>query len=53
MKLRRDPHDILNNLTALRLVPRIVSGGSTPPLFHSHTIEGLNEIRPGTYISTT
>ncbi|MCL4793468.1 MAG: alanine racemase [Bryobacteraceae bacterium] len=49
-KLRRDLHDILNNLTALRLVPRIVSGGSTPLLFHSHTIEGLNEIRPGTYI---
>lgn len=49
-KLRRDLHEILTTLTALRLVPRIVSGGSTPLLFHSHTIEGLNEIRPGTYI---
>jgi D-serine deaminase-like pyridoxal phosphate-dependent protein len=29
---------------------RIVSGGSTPTLFHSHTVPGLNEIRPGTYI---
>ncbi len=29
---------------------RIVSGGSTPALFHSHEIAGLNEIRPGTYI---
>ena len=28
----------------------IVSGGSTPTLFHSHEIDGLNEIRPGTYI---
>jgi D-serine deaminase-like pyridoxal phosphate-dependent protein len=28
----------------------IVSGGSTPTLFHSHEIEGLNEIRPGTYV---
>ena len=28
----------------------IVSGGSTPALFHSHEIAGLNEIRPGTYI---
>jgi D-serine deaminase-like pyridoxal phosphate-dependent protein len=30
--------------------PEIVSGGSTPALYHSHEIEGLNEIRPGTYI---
>ena len=29
---------------------RIVSGGSTPTLFHSHEVAGLNEIRPGTYI---
>jgi len=28
----------------------IVSGGSTPTLFHSHEITGLNEIRPGTYV---
>lgn len=28
----------------------IVSGGSTPLLFHSHEIPALNEIRPGTYI---
>ncbi len=30
--------------------PKIVSGGSTPTLFHSHELPGLNEIRPGTYI---
>ncbi len=29
---------------------KIVSGGSTPALFHSHEVAGLNEIRPGTYI---
>ena len=29
---------------------KIVSGGSTPTLYHSHRIEGLTEIRPGTYI---
>jgi D-serine deaminase-like pyridoxal phosphate-dependent protein len=29
---------------------RIVSGGSTPTLFHSHELEGLTEIRPGTYV---
>ena len=28
----------------------LVSGGSTPALFHSHNVEGLNEIRPGTYV---
>jgi D-serine deaminase-like pyridoxal phosphate-dependent protein len=30
--------------------PELVSGGSTPALFHSHEVEGLNEIRPGTYV---
>jgi D-serine deaminase-like pyridoxal phosphate-dependent protein len=29
---------------------KIVSGGSTPTLFHSHEMAGLNEIRPGTYV---
>jgi len=29
---------------------RIVSGGSTPSLFHSHEVRGVNEIRPGTYV---
>jgi D-serine deaminase-like pyridoxal phosphate-dependent protein len=28
----------------------IVSGGSTPTLFHSHELDGLTEIRPGTYV---
>ncbi|HLY20774.1 MAG TPA: alanine racemase [Bryobacteraceae bacterium] len=28
----------------------IVSGGSTPSLYHSHELPGLNEIRPGTYV---
>jgi D-serine deaminase-like pyridoxal phosphate-dependent protein len=30
--------------------PEIVSGGSTPLLWQSHLIAGMNEIRPGTYI---
>jgi D-serine deaminase-like pyridoxal phosphate-dependent protein len=30
--------------------PDLVSGGSTPTLYHSHEVEGLDEIRPGTYI---
>lgn len=29
---------------------KIVSGGSTPTLFESHRVTGMNEIRPGTYI---
>lgn len=32
------------------LATEIVSGGSTPTLFHSHEVTGVNEIRPGTYI---
>lgn len=32
------------------LATEVVSGGSTPTLFHSHEVAGLNEIRPGTYI---
>lgn len=41
---------ILRELKQAGFEARIVSGGSTPALFHSHRIEGLNEIRPGTYI---
>lgn len=37
-------------LAAAGLSPRIVSGGSTPSLYHSHELPHLNEIRPGTYI---
>jgi D-serine deaminase-like pyridoxal phosphate-dependent protein len=32
------------------LSTEIISGGSTPLLFRSHEIAGLNEIRPGTYV---
>jgi D-serine deaminase-like pyridoxal phosphate-dependent protein len=32
------------------IATEIVSGGSTPLLFRSHEVEGVNEIRPGTYI---
>jgi D-serine deaminase-like pyridoxal phosphate-dependent protein len=28
----------------------VVSGGSTPTMWHSHEVAGMNEIRPGTYI---
>jgi len=41
---------VLQRLKKEGLEPRIVSGGSTPTLFRSHCLRGLNEIRPGTYI---
>lgn len=41
---------MLADFTAAGIKVEIVSGGSTPALFHSHHIEGLNEIRPGTYV---
>jgi D-serine deaminase-like pyridoxal phosphate-dependent protein len=40
----------VENLRRAGLEPEIVSGGSTPALFHSHEVAGLNEIRPGTYV---
>jgi D-serine deaminase-like pyridoxal phosphate-dependent protein len=30
--------------------PRIVSGGSTPTLWHTHELAGVTEMRPGTYV---
>ena len=41
---------LLRDLRQAGFPTRIVSGGSTPALFYSHEISGLNEIRPGTYI---
>ena len=41
---------MLDDLRRAGIAVRIVSGGSTPTLFHSHALTGLNEIRPGTYI---
>ncbi len=42
--------DMLTHLGREGFVPGIVSGGSTPALFHSHEVPGMTEIRPGTYI---
>ncbi len=41
---------IVGDLKNTGLPPKIVSGGSTPTMWHSHKIEELNEIRPGTYL---
>jgi len=53
MALERLQRDLDRHLEALRvagLTPDVVSGGSTPAGFASHLIEGLTEIRPGTYV---
>jgi D-serine deaminase-like pyridoxal phosphate-dependent protein len=49
-ELSREVSRIVGEFTDAGLVPELVSGGSTPALYHSHEIEGLNEIRPGTYV---
>jgi D-serine deaminase-like pyridoxal phosphate-dependent protein len=41
---------ILGDFRRAGIQVRIVSGGSTPSLYHSHEVQGLNEIRPGTYV---
>ena len=41
---------VLADFASAGMEVRIVSGGSTPTLFHSHEMEGLTEIRPGTYV---
>jgi D-serine deaminase-like pyridoxal phosphate-dependent protein len=40
----------LDALTSAGLSTAVVSGGSTPTAFQSHLVQGLTEIRPGTYI---
>ncbi len=42
--------EFLDALRDAGLEPAVVSGGSTPAAFASHRIDGLTEIRPGTYI---
>ncbi len=49
-ELSRTVARVRDDFRSAGIDPEIVSGGSTPLLFHSHEIEGLNEIRPGTYV---
>ncbi len=49
-KLRADLARVLSDFRAGGLCTDVVSGGSTPTLYQSHTVEGLTEIRPGTYV---
>jgi len=41
---------ILSDFRRAGIEVGIVSGGSTPTLFHSHQLDSLTEIRPGTYV---
>ena len=41
---------VLDRLSRSGLNCEVVSGGSTPTAFQSHLVEGLTEIRPGTYV---
>jgi D-serine deaminase-like pyridoxal phosphate-dependent protein len=41
---------MLDDFRRVGIEVRIVSGGSTPTLFRSHEVSGVNEIRPGTYV---
>jgi D-serine deaminase-like pyridoxal phosphate-dependent protein len=49
-ELSRLVESLVDRLRAAGAEPQIVSGGSTPALFFSHQVAGLNEIRPGTYV---
>jgi D-serine deaminase-like pyridoxal phosphate-dependent protein len=40
--------ELVTALDGAGLPPLVVSGGSTPTLWHSHRVAGLTEIRPGT-----
>lgn len=49
-RLQLDLAETLGILERAGLSPLAVSGGSTPTVWQSHRIEGLTEIRPGTYV---
>ena len=50
IQLNEGLESLLANFTKSGIPTDVVSGGSTPTLYHSHRIHGLTEIRPGTYI---
>ena len=49
-KLSEDLAAVLRALEAEGLAPPVVSGGSTPAAWRAHEIEGMTEVRPGTYV---
>ena len=49
-QLGRTVRAMLDDFRRAGIEVRVVSGGSTPTLFRSHEVTGVNEIRPGTYV---
>jgi D-serine deaminase-like pyridoxal phosphate-dependent protein len=49
-QLRSLIQSMLDDFRRAAISVSVVSGGSTPALFRSHELPGLNEIRPGTYV---
>jgi D-serine deaminase-like pyridoxal phosphate-dependent protein len=49
-RLSRDVRDAVEVLDRAGVPAEIVSGGSTPTVWATHQIEGITEIRPGTYV---
>jgi D-serine deaminase-like pyridoxal phosphate-dependent protein len=49
-RLNLDLRMALEVLNTAGVPPQIVSGGSTPTAWQTHRIEGLTEVRPGTYV---
>lgn len=48
--LQADLTRVLDALRAAGVEPSVVSGGSTPIAWRAHEIEGVTEVRPGTYV---
>jgi D-serine deaminase-like pyridoxal phosphate-dependent protein len=49
-ELSRNLREIIEKFEKAGMPPRVVSGGSTPTLWHTHEIGGVTEFRPGTYV---
>ncbi len=49
-RLRTALQAVIVKLRQAGLEPKIVSGGSTPTAWRTHEIDGVTELRPGTYV---
>ncbi len=49
-EISRNLREIIEKFEKAGMPPRVVSGGSTPTLWHTHEIGGVTEFRPGTYV---
>jgi D-serine deaminase-like pyridoxal phosphate-dependent protein len=49
-ELSRNLGEILRKFEQAKAPVRVVSGGSTPTMWHTHELAGVTEFRPGTYV---